>query len=148
MHKARVKQFEGVAEQLSFQHYPGLVRSIQLERANALRDIFDVKQAQGWPLPKVRPLRLRSAHARHELMQRLCEGERGGARCVQPLQPLSGERQAGRQAADDARRRVGAASAQRVPLQCPHLPQGAGASPRASCLPSQLQRAAVVRRIT
>ena len=53
MHRQRVKQFQLVDSQLSFQHYPGLVRSIMLECANACRDAFDVKQAHGWPVKKV-----------------------------------------------------------------------------------------------
>lgn len=53
MHRHRVKQFDAVSSNLSAKHFFGLVCSIQLECANAFRDIWELKATAGWPERKV-----------------------------------------------------------------------------------------------
>jgi KIF-1 binding protein C terminal len=54
MHRQRIKQFAALeGDALSYQHFEGLVKSIALEQANAARQIWAIKDGNGWPQPKV-----------------------------------------------------------------------------------------------
>lgn len=54
MHHQRVKTFAGVSGgQLNYQHFEGLVKSVALEVASAMRQISSIKEQHGWPAPKV-----------------------------------------------------------------------------------------------
>jgi hypothetical protein len=54
MHRQRIKQFAMVeGDQLNYQHYEGLVKSIALEVSNAAKQIWTIKEANKWPKAKV-----------------------------------------------------------------------------------------------
>lgn len=54
MHRQRIKLFSSVeGDNLNYQHFEGLVKSIALEQANAARQIWAIKDNQGWPHAKV-----------------------------------------------------------------------------------------------
>ena len=58
MHKTRARLLLPLDGALSYQHYPGLVRSISLELGNIYREVHEIKESAGWPAAKVRGERM------------------------------------------------------------------------------------------
>jgi hypothetical protein len=57
MHKTRARLLLPLDGALSYQHYPGLVRSISLELGNIYREVHEIKESAGWPAAKVNKAR-------------------------------------------------------------------------------------------
>ena len=64
MHRQRIKVFDDVRDgALSRQHFDGLVKSIALEVAQAMRQIWNIKDNNGWPRVKVEAANCAAADA-------------------------------------------------------------------------------------
>ena len=77
MHRQRIKTFSAVeGDNLSYQHFEGLVKSVALEVANAARQIWTIKDGNEWPAPKVAAAN-REAAERVSAFVRLFRSEKG-----------------------------------------------------------------------
>lgn len=69
MHRQRVKVFDGVrGNALSRQHFDGLVKSVAFEVAQAQRQMWSIKDQNGWARAKIEAANIAAVHAYAEFL--------------------------------------------------------------------------------